>query len=82
METDCPPTVEKKRPKLRWYQYSLRSLLLFVTACAVACSWLAVTIQGQRRQHEAAEAIEKAGGTVKSDRLGWGNSCGMIHWCR
>jgi hypothetical protein len=52
--------------KLRWYQYSLRSLLLFVTACAVVCSWLAVTIQSQRRQAEAARAIEKLGGYALS----------------
>ena len=28
--------------KLRWYQYSLRSLFVFMTLCAVACSWFAV----------------------------------------
>jgi hypothetical protein len=55
------------KPKLRWFQYSLRSLLLFVTACAIACSWLAVTIQSQRRQGAAAKAIEKAGGTIVSE---------------
>ncbi len=59
---------EPPKPKLRWFQYSLRSLLLFVTACAIACSWLAVTIQGQRRQGAAAVAIEKAGGQVQSEQ--------------
>ncbi len=68
METEFLPIAAEKPPKLRWYQYSLRSLLLFVTACAIACSWLAVTIQGQRRQHEAADAIKKAGGTVASEQ--------------
>ncbi len=62
METGPSPPAEKKRLKLRWYQYSLRSLMLFVTACAIACSWLAVTIQNQRKQKAAAEAIETAGG--------------------
>ncbi len=56
------------KPKLRWFQFSLRSLMLFVTACAVACSWLAVTIQGQRRQGTVAAAIEKAGGRVQSEQ--------------
>ena len=59
---------EPPKPKLRWFQYSLRSLLLFVTACAIACSWLAVTIQSQRRQGAAAEAIKKAGGKVESEQ--------------
>ena len=51
----------------RMYQYSLRSLMLFVTACAIACSWLAVTIRSQRRQGAAVEAIEKAGGHVQCE---------------
>jgi hypothetical protein len=32
--------VTATKSKLRWYQYSLRSLLLLVTVCALACSWL------------------------------------------
>jgi hypothetical protein len=45
------------KPRLRWYQFSLRSLLIFVTLCAIACSWLATWMQGQRRQFEAAKAF-------------------------
>jgi hypothetical protein len=33
---DTQPTALKSR--LRWYQYRLRTLLVFVTLCAVACS--------------------------------------------
>jgi hypothetical protein len=52
----------------RWrFQYSLRSLLLLVVAVAIPCSWLTVTIQNQRKQTAAAEAIEKAWGKVKSE---------------
>ena len=29
-------------PKLRWFQFRLRTLLVVVTLCAVACSWVAV----------------------------------------
>ncbi|MEN6450793.1 MAG: hypothetical protein ABFC96_09895, partial [Thermoguttaceae bacterium] len=68
MANDSQPTAETRPPKLRCYQFSLRSLLLFATACAIACSWLAVTMQGQRRQHAAAVAFEKAGGVVWSER--------------
>jgi hypothetical protein len=37
-------SVEKPvKRKLRWYQYSLRTLLIVVTLFAVACSWSAVS---------------------------------------
>ena len=64
MKTDSPPTAEKKPPKLRWYQYSLRSLFLLTLLVAIGMSYVAVTMQNQRKQKAAAEAIEKAGGTV------------------
>jgi hypothetical protein len=47
--------------KRRWYQYSLRTLLIFVTLFAVACSWFAVNMQEAKKQREAVEAIEKKG---------------------
>ena len=62
MEKGCSPTVEDRRPKLRWYQYSLWSLFVLTTLVAIACSWLAVTIQDQRKQKAAADAIQHAGG--------------------
>jgi hypothetical protein len=51
-----PQPVEPK-PKLRWYQYGLRTLLIVVTLCAIPCSWLAVKLQKARREREAAAAI-------------------------
>jgi hypothetical protein len=52
------------RPTRRWFQFSLRALLLFVTLCAIACSWLAVKLRAVKREEAAAAAIEKAGGSV------------------
>jgi hypothetical protein len=52
------------KPKLRWYQFSLRTLFVFVTLCAVACSWLAVKMRQAKEQREAVEAIRKLGGIV------------------
>jgi hypothetical protein len=61
-EPNSPPT--PKRPRLRWYQYSLRSMMLFTLLWALACSWLANTIKNQQRQYDAAKALKKAGWSV------------------
>ena len=53
------------KPKLRWFQYSLRTLLVVVTLFAVPCSWLAVKRQQARREREAAAAFQTLGGEVK-----------------
>lgn len=53
--------------KLHWYQYSLRTLLLFVLICSILCSCVAVRMQHAKRQREAAAAIVKLGGYVRYD---------------
>ena len=57
------------RPKLkrRWLQYSLGTLLVFVTVCAIPCSWLSVKMRQAESQREAATAIEKLGGVAEWD---------------
>jgi hypothetical protein len=50
--------------KLRWFQYSLRTVLIIVTLCAIPCSWLALKMRQAKRQREAVAAIEKLGGGV------------------
>jgi hypothetical protein len=62
---DPQPAVPK--PKRRWFQFSLRTLMIFVTACAVAGSWLAVKVQRAKRQRESVAAIGKAKGRVRYD---------------
>ena len=51
----------------RRFQFSIRSLLLFVVVVAVVCSWLAVKMQQARRQREAVEAVEKGDGWADYD---------------
>ena len=67
METS--PSLHRRaaKPKLRWFQWSLRSLFMLTLLVAIGMSWLTVTMQNQRKQKAAAEAIEKAGGRVKSE---------------
>ncbi len=54
-------------PTRRWFQFSLRALLVFVTLSAIPCSWLAVKLREAKREEAAAAAFEKAGGYVVWD---------------
>jgi hypothetical protein len=60
-----PP--EAPARKLRWFQFSLRSLLLLVLLVSLGMSWVAVKIERGRQQKEAVEEIEKLGGLVAYD---------------
>ncbi len=51
----------------RRFQFSLRSMMLFVTVVAVVCSWFAVKMQQENRQREVVERAEKGGGFVWYD---------------
>lgn len=48
----------------RKFQFSLRTLLIFATLCAILCSWVAVELQQVRRQSKAVVEIRKLGGAV------------------
>jgi hypothetical protein len=56
--------MESPKPRLRWFQFSLRTLLIVVTLAAIACSWFGVKLQQKRREREVAAEIEKSGGFV------------------
>lgn len=45
----------------RWFQYSLRSFFVILTALSI---WLGVTVKRAREQREAVEAIVTSGGVV------------------
>jgi hypothetical protein len=53
--------------KYRFFQYSLRTLMIFVTIFAVACSWFAVKMGQATRQKEAVKAFKKLGGDIAYD---------------
>ncbi len=55
------------KPTRRWFQFSLRTLLLFVLLVSLSLSWFAVKRQQATRQEKAVEAIRKAGGNVAYD---------------
>jgi len=51
----------------RWFQYSLRKLLLFVLGSSIACSWLALNSESASTQRKAVSTIERSGGWVRYD---------------
>jgi hypothetical protein len=57
----------KAKQKLRWNQYSLRSLFILMILVAIASSWLAVEMQKAGNQKKTVEAILKLGGQVTYD---------------
>ena len=56
-----------KPRRLRWFQYSLRTLLLVMLLASIGMSWFAVEIQKAKRRKEAVEAIKRLGGGVTYD---------------
>jgi hypothetical protein len=66
MQTE-PPKSDPPKRKRRWFQFSLRTLLIFTIVVAVACGWLGRRIERKRNEREAIEAILKFGGSVEYD---------------
>ncbi len=62
-------TPPEPKAKLRWYQYRLAHLFVFVTICAIPCSWFACKMARARTQKQAVEAIEKMGGVAYDYQL-------------
>jgi Leucine Rich Repeat (LRR) protein len=50
------------KPKRRWLQFQLRTLLVFTVLCGIAARWVGDPIIKVRRQAKAVEAIRASGG--------------------
>jgi hypothetical protein len=55
------------RSKLRWCQFSLRTLLIFTALLAVVCGLIGKKIEQKRRERQAIATIEDAGGYIEFD---------------
>ncbi len=66
MPTESPKAEPPKR-KRRWFQFSLRTLLVFTLFCALASAWLSHKVAQKRAEREAAEAFAKLGSIVTYD---------------
>jgi hypothetical protein len=65
MKTNSLPAAENQPPKLRWYQWRLRSLFVLTFLVAVAMSYLVVLRQEGRKQKAAVDKISTCGGKAK-----------------
>jgi hypothetical protein len=59
-----PTKADPPKRKGRWFQFSLRTLLIFTLICAIACAWLARRIEQKRRERAAVDAILQLKGSV------------------
>ena len=62
-----PPKAEPPKRKRRWFQFSLRALLIFTLICSATFGWLGRKIEQKSKEREAVEAIRKSGGYVLYD---------------
>jgi hypothetical protein len=69
VETELPKADRPKR-KLRWFQFSLRTLLILTTLLAVGAGLLSQRIARKRKEGDAVQAILKLGARVTSTILG------------
>ena len=53
--------IRSRFPGRRWYQFSLRSLLLFTLICAIASAWLAHRMEQKRIELEAVDSLVRRG---------------------
>jgi hypothetical protein len=59
--TDTP------KSRRRWFKFSLRSLLVFVTICSVGFGWFEYKLRQAHRQRVVVEQIQQLGGMVLYD---------------
>jgi Leucine-rich repeat (LRR) protein len=66
MQTEQSEAVPPTRTR-RWFQFSLRTLLIFTLICAVAAGWLGKKIERKHQEQVAVDAIRKLGGYAYYD---------------
>jgi Leucine Rich repeat len=62
-----PPQADPPKRKRSWFQFSLRSLLIFTVLCAIAAGLLGKKMEQKREERKAIEAIRALRGHVWYD---------------
>jgi hypothetical protein len=57
-----------EKPKHRWYQFSLKAMLLLLTLTSVALGWLTYERNEVQKRETAIARIEELGGRVYFDK--------------
>jgi hypothetical protein len=65
-----PSRADSPKRKRRWFQFSLRSLLIVVAVTAVACAWFAHEAHAVQQRKTLRKWIEEGGGTCVANDLG------------
>ena len=76
--TTTTPTTPK--PRRRWLQFSLRTLLVLMLVASLPMSWLAVELRRGRQQRAAVLAVQKMGGDVRYERDASGRLRTSVPW--
>ena len=62
-----PPKADPPKRKRRWFQFSLRTLLLSTVILGAVAGWFGKRIEQRRREREAVSAVVKLGGRAVYD---------------
>lgn len=68
----------KAKPKRRWFQFSLRTLLVVILLFGSGFGWLGMKIKQAREQRKAVEAIRELGGSVSNDPASGGMTSAAV----
>src|ERR1700674_3567123 len=62
--SEAPPPTAAPKPRRRWFQFSLRTLMLLMVVISVGLGFMGRKLQRVREQRQTVAAIQKLGGVV------------------
>lgn len=65
------PLIAARKPKRRWFQYSLRSLFLLATVCAVVCGLVVHKLRVDQDRRKIRLEFRRLGGDARWDTAHW-----------
>lgn len=60
---------DQDRTRRRWYQFRLRTLLIFMTLCAFPFAWVSSELAQRRREKPVIKWVEEMGGRINEPSL-------------